>query len=76
MKKYNQKQARVEILKAMHQYMMNVNDEDAYFSWIAVAVPDEPSEEDYESIAEDESEWEDIVKYFATLIKDYDEPNI
>ena len=76
MKKYNQKQARVEILKAMHQYMMNVNDEDAYFHWTIIGVPDEPMEEDYESIAEDESEWEDIVKYFATLIKDYDEPDV
>lgn len=76
MKKYNQKQARVEILKAMHQYMMNVNDEDAYFHWTIIGVPDEPMEEDYESIADDENEWEDIVKYFATLIKDYDEPDV
>ena len=76
MKKYNQKQARVEILKAMHQYMMNVNDEDAYFHWTIIGVPDEPMEEDYESIADDENGWEDIVKYFATLIKDYDEPDV
>lgn len=76
MRKYNQKQARVEILKAMHQYMMNVNDEEAYFHWITLGVPDEPSEEDYESIADDESDWEDIVKYFATLIKDYDQIDV
>ena len=76
MKKYNQKQARIEILKAMHHYMMNVNDEDAYFHWTIIGVPDEPMEEDYESIADDENEWEDIVKYFATLIKDYDQIDV
>lgn len=76
MRKYNQKQARVTILKEMHDYIMNIDDEEAYFHWTIIGVPDEPTEEDYESIADDENAWEDIVKYFATLIKDYDEIDV
>ena len=66
----------VDVHAIFPDFSRDVNDEDAYFHWTIIGVPDEPMEEDYESIADDENEWEDIVKYFATLIKDYDQIDV
>ena len=42
--------SRVKLLTALHEIMMNMNDEDCYFTWI-LTVPDEPSEDDFVWIA-------------------------
>lgn len=43
---------RIRKLKAMHEMMLNVDDESYYMTWI-YTVPDCPSEYDFEDIAED-----------------------
>lgn len=57
---------RIEQLKVMHEAMKNSNDEDIYYAWIYV-VPDEPSESDFESIAEDDEAFEEVWQLFYNL---------
>lgn len=57
---------RIEQLKIMHEIMKNSRDEDIYCAWIYV-VPDEPSESDFESIAEDDEAFEEVFSLFYDL---------
>lgn len=57
---------RIEQLKVMHEIMKNSSDEDIYCAWIYV-VPDEPSESDFESIAEDDDSFEEVFSLFYDL---------
>lgn len=60
----------VKKLKLMHNVMMSMNNEDAYYSWIYV-VPDEPSEDDFIYIASDADEYKDCEDTFDSLFKKY-----
>lgn len=57
---------RIEQLKVMNEIMKNSSDEDIYCAWICV-VPDEPSESDFESIAEDDKAFEEVFSLFYDL---------
>lgn len=57
---------RIEQLKVMHEIMKNSRNEDIYCAWIYV-VPDEPSESDFESIAEDDEAFEEVFSLFYDL---------
>lgn len=59
--------ARITQLKAMHQLMLEANDESIYMSWIYL-MPDCPSEEDFESIAIDDEEYNACFDKFVRLI--------
>jgi len=59
---------RIQLAKEMNQYILNLGDESIWLRWIAVGVPDEPSEDDYEFIAENDDEWVDLCKLFGRLI--------
>ena len=63
------KESRVKQLKAMHEVMINANNENIYMSWISCGVPDCPQEDDYEFIAEDDENYNDIVDLFIELIQ-------
>ena len=67
------KEQRIELLKGMNQYILNLGDEDVYEAWFAVGVPDEATDDDYEFIAGDLEEWVDICKLFGRLVAEYDE---
>ena len=58
---------RIEQLKTMHEIMKNSSDEDIYCAWIYV-VPDEPSESDFKSIAEDDEAFKEVWECFLKLI--------
>jgi len=62
------REARIAQLKAMHELMRNANDEMIYGSWI-YTMPDEPSEEDFESIAIDDEQYNECFDKFVKLIK-------
>lgn len=66
------KEQRVQLLKQMNQYIIDLGDEEVYGAWISLGVPDEPTEEDYESIAEERLIWVYVCKLFGQLIRDYD----
>lgn len=64
-------QLRIRELKAMHETMLHLNNECAYFDWIFLAVPDEPNEDDFESIAESDEEFKDCTKWFLKVLANY-----
>jgi len=61
---------RMKILKEMNQYIINMGDENVWLTWIELGVPDEPTKEDYFSIADDEEDWKYTCGLFGRLIKD------
>lgn len=65
------KKERIEILKNMHNIMMHMNNEEAYFDWVELGVPDYPSEEDYEYIAENNDDFNESFKWFVRCIGKY-----
>lgn len=67
------KEQRIKLLKEMNQYIIDLGDEEVYDTWFSLGVPDEPTEDDYECIAEDVEQWAYICHLFGQLIKDYDE---
>lgn len=59
---------RKKLLKQMHAYVIEIGDEELYMYWITLGVPDEPSEEDYDSIAKDDGVWVYICKLFNNIV--------
>lgn len=63
-------QARIKMLKEMNKYIIEMGDENIWMDWIAFGVPDEPSEDDYKFIAENDYEWNDVCGLFGRLAKE------
>ena len=61
------KEARINQLKAMHNLMTEANDESIYMSWI-YTMPDCPTEDDFESIAIDDEQYNECFDKFVRLI--------
>jgi hypothetical protein len=62
------KDARVNQLKAMHKLMCLANNESIYYNnWIYL-MPDEPSEDDFVSIAIDDDQYNECFDLFVKLI--------
>lgn len=62
-----QAENRVEQLRAMHMVMRCANDENFYMRWI-VLVPDCPSNYDFECIAKDDEEYNEVVDLFFNIL--------
>lgn len=61
---------KIQLLKDMHKYIINeIDDENAYYEWIEIGVPDEPTEEDFEYIAE--NDWISTVEFFGHIVMNY-----
>ena len=58
---------RFDKLKAMHNMMLHVNNENYYMTWI-YTVPDEPTEEDFIDIATDAKMYNEVEGLFKRLI--------
>lgn len=58
---------RIQKLKAMHNMVLNIDDEGYYMTWI-YTVPDCPSEYDFEDIAEDVEFYNEVEALFKRLI--------
>ena len=67
------KEQRIELLQGMNQYIIDLGDEEVYETWFSLGVPDEPSDDDFESIADNLEEWVYVCQLFGNLIKEYDE---
>ena len=63
--------SRIAVLKAMDNAIRNMNDEEVFDLWLSEGVPDEASEEDYESIAEVHSDYIYVVNIFRACARDY-----
>ena len=60
---------KMNLLQQMHNFILNIGDEEIYEEWVTFCVPDEPSEDDYEFIASDEILWNEITEKFIQIIK-------
>lgn len=60
-------QSSIIALKVMHNKIIEMGDEEVYMDWIALGVPDEPTESDYEFIAESIDDFIEVVKLFVRL---------
>lgn len=62
--------SRVELLKRLHEIILNMNHENAYMNWITF-VPDEPSIDDFIGIAEDEIDFDYALRLFIKIFERY-----
>lgn len=60
-------QLRKKLLKEMNTYIIEMGDEEIWMDWITLGVPDAPSEDDYDFIAENDDEWNDVCGLFGRL---------
>lgn len=67
------KEQRIELLKGMNQYIIDLGDELAYDAWFSMGVPDEATEEDYEFIASNIEHWVFVCNIFGAIIKKFEE---
>ena len=60
---------KMNLLGGMDSYIRELGDEDIWEVWIAYGVPDETTEDDLQSIAEDDESWRETCSLFGQLIK-------
>lgn len=63
----NIQKTRVELLKEMNTYMLQLGNETLLGAWFLTGIPDCPDEEDFEFFATDDNEWNYIVRLFGRL---------
>ena len=63
-------ESRIELLKKLNEIMMCMNDEDCYFTWVLI-VPDEATDDDFQSIALDEESFNEVLDLFEKLFHRY-----
>lgn len=63
-------ETRVNLLKKMHQHIIDIGDEDLYYYWAMYAVPDEPDEEIFKFIATHEENWLDCCKTYYSVLRE------
>lgn len=63
----NIQKTRVELLKGMNTYMLQLGDETLLGAWFLTGIPDCPDEENFEFFATDDDEWNYIVRLFDRL---------
>lgn len=61
---------RIALLKAQHEIIKYMNNEEAYMEWINI-VPDCPQDDDFEFIAEDEELFADAMECFKNIMNLY-----
>ena len=58
---------RVVLLKKMDRWLRdNINDEEIFMNWLYL-MPDEATEDDYESIAENDEDFNECTRMFALI---------
>ena len=61
---------KVDLLKQMNNFIINLGDETILETWLMCGIPDQPNEEDFLFFANDKEEWNDICNLFGRLVKD------
>ena len=61
---------RIGFLKDMHNYIIDMGDDDIYEIWIEEGVPDEPDEGIFEFIASNDDDWREVCELFGKLVKE------
>lgn len=61
---------RMNLLGGMNYYIIeHIQDEEAFEDWITYGVPDQATEEDLETIAEDDELWRTCCVLFGELVQ-------
>ena len=68
--KQSEIERRIELLKGMHNYIIDMGDDFIYDIWIRDGVPDEPDDEIFEFIASDDDEWREVCALFGELVEE------
>lgn len=68
--KQSEIERKIELLKDMHNYIIDMGDEDIYDRWIEEGVPDEPDDEIFEFIASNDDDWREICELFGKLVEE------
>lgn len=71
----NDFEARIMQLKRMHEYIIGLNNADAYYEWTMNGIPDCPREEEFEFFAEDEERYMGVWKLFMCIMGTYPNEN-
>lgn len=64
---------KVTLLKAMHELVMALGDEDLIETWLMVGMGDFPTDEDFEFVANNEESFAETVHTFIQLAKHFKE---
>ena len=68
----DERATRLELLHNMHNIVLHLNNENAYYNnWIVYGMPDEPTEDDFEYIADNLDEFKDITTAFYKVVASY-----
>ncbi len=68
--KQSETERRIELLKRMHNYIIDMGDDLVYDIWIRDGVPDEPDNEIFEFIASNDDEWTEVCILFGKLAQE------
>lgn len=68
--KQSEIERKIELLKDMHNYIIDMGDEDIYDRWIEEGVPDEPDDEIFEFIASNDNDWREVCELFGKLVEE------
>lgn len=68
--KQSELERRIELLKGMHNYIIDMGDDFVYDIWIRDGVPDEPDDEIFEFIASEDDEWREVCALFGKLVEE------
>ncbi|MCH5179927.1 MAG: hypothetical protein J1F32_01780 [Erysipelotrichales bacterium] len=60
--------ARIDLLILMHNFITQIDDEELYGYWIEFAVPDDPSDDDFKYIANDDELFGDCYRTFKDIV--------
>lgn len=62
---------RTEIIKEMNDKILETGGEELTYDWFTYAMPENPTEEDFVSIAKDLDLWRNVVAVFCKIYKIY-----
>jgi len=68
--KQSEIERKIELLKDMHNYILDMGDDFVYDIWIKDGVPDEPDDEIFEFIASNDDDWREVCELFGKLIEE------
>lgn len=68
--KQSEIERKIELLKDMHSYIIDMGDDFIYDIWIRDGVPDEPDDEIFEFIASHDDNWREVCELFGKLVEE------
>lgn len=68
--KQSEIERKIELLKDMHNYILDMGDDLVYDIWIRDGVPDEPDDEIFEFIASNDDDWREVCELFGKLVEE------